>query len=180
MSCPACDDGEGGCIYPYYGCAPHTCFYKLGRPPGGSEEAPESEWPENFVLDPEAGPRTRTGYPRAGTWTHCLECGAPLAGKARVNPPPTPSTGDVWAEVIASPVARLVPAALVADCRARRELGIARYGVPLQRGNGRDTTLDAYEEGLDLLAYLYAARAPILLRLGAWAVLVGVWGWRGR
>lgn len=95
-----------------------------------------------------------------------------------MNPPPRPSTGDVWAEVLASPLARLVPAGVRADCRARRELGIARYGVPLQRGNGRDTGLDAYEEAADLLAYLYAARAPWPLRWGAWAMLVGVWGWR--
>lgn len=97
-----------------------------------------------------------------------------------MNPPPTPSTGDVWAEVIASPVARLVPAGLLADCRERRELGIVCYGVPLQRGNGRDHRLDAYEEAQDMLAYLYAARAPLLLRLGAWAMLLGVWGWRCR
>lgn len=93
-----------------------------------------------------------------------------------MNPPPTPSTGDVWAEVIASPVARLVPSALVADCRARRELGIDRYGVPLQRGNGRDHRLDAREEALDLVAYLHAGDAPWPLRWAALGLLWAVWG----
>lgn len=73
MSCPSCDDGTGGCAYPYYGVAPHTCFYKLGTAPGTSQELPESEWPDTFVLDPEEGPAT--GYPRCGTYLRCPECG---------------------------------------------------------------------------------------------------------
>lgn len=36
------------------------------------------------------------------------------------------------------------------DVRARRELGIERYGTALQPHNGRDMLLDAYEEALDL------------------------------
>lgn len=43
---------------------------------------------------------------------------------------------------------------LVADIEKRREVGIARYGTPLQPHNGRDALRDAYEEALDLALYL--------------------------
>ena len=48
---------------------------------------------------------------------------------------------------------------VVEDMRARDELGRRRYGVPLQAGNGRDALRDAYEEALDLVAYLRQAIA---------------------
>ena len=68
------------------------------------------------------------------------------------QPSPTPASGDVWAELIdAEPNPAL--RALYAD---RRALGIARYGVPLQRGNGRDTARDLREELLDGMAYARA------------------------
>jgi hypothetical protein len=60
------------------------------------------------------------------------------------QPAPQPSTGDVW---------RLV----IDDMEARRELGIERYGTPLQAHNGRDPLVDAYQEALDLAAYLRQA-----------------------
>lgn len=74
--CEFCDDRSGGCIFPYYGVAPHRCGYHDGIAIGGSVELPESEWPENFKLDPECGPLTESKYPRAGIYTHCLHCGA--------------------------------------------------------------------------------------------------------
>lgn len=40
------------------------------------------------------------------------------------------------------------------DLKARKALGIERYGVALQANNGRNATLDAYEEALDLCIYL--------------------------
>lgn len=43
---------------------------------------------------------------------------------------------------------------IVKDMQARDQLGRERYGVPLQAGNGRDSLQDAYEEALDLVAYL--------------------------
>lgn len=43
------------------------------------------------------------------------------------------------------------------DMQARHELGIKRYGTPLQANNGRDTLRDAYEEALDLAVYLRTA-----------------------
>lgn len=48
---------------------------------------------------------------------------------------------------------------VIADIRARKELGKQRYGTILQAGNGRDALLDAYEEALDLAAYLRQAIA---------------------
>ena len=45
----------------------------------------------------------------------------------------------------------------VQDMQARHELGVARYGVPLQPFNGRDPFLDAYQEALDQMVYLMSA-----------------------
>lgn len=71
------------------------------------------------------------------------------AGGGRVRrvedqPPPEESEGDVWAEVIE-------------DMVERRQVGIERYNTPLQRFNGRDAMVDAYQEALDLLVYLRQA-----------------------
>ena len=60
------------------------------------------------------------------------------------QPAPQPSTGDVWALVLA-------------DMEDRRRLGIERYGTPLQPHNGRDALVDAYQEALDLAVYLRQA-----------------------
>lgn len=48
---------------------------------------------------------------------------------------------------------------VIADMRARDKVGRQRYGVPLQASNGRDALRDAYEEALDLCAYLRQAIA---------------------
>ena len=53
----------------------------------------------------------------------------------------------------ARPIWQLV----VEDMNARDAIGRRRYGVPLQAGNGRDALRDAYEEALDLVAYLRQA-----------------------
>ena len=46
---------------------------------------------------------------------------------------------------------------VIADIEARRQLGISRYGTPLQAHNGRDALRDAYEECLDMACYLRQA-----------------------
>jgi len=59
-----------------------------------------------------------------------------------------------------APIANDKPAVwglVVADMQARDQLGRERYGVPLQPHNGRDALRDAYEEALDLCAYLKQA-----------------------
>ncbi len=63
------------------------------------------------------------------------------------QPDPTPNASrPVWELVIE-------------DMQARDRLGRARYGTPLQAHNGRDALQDAYEEVLDLAAYLRQAIA---------------------
>lgn len=77
--------------------------------------------------------------------THELE----LTMDTTQQPPPRASTGDVWQELIDDE-----PDETLAEWFAhRRVLGIARYGVPLQRDNGRDPRRDLREELLDALAY---------------------------
>lgn len=46
---------------------------------------------------------------------------------------------------------------LIADMRARDALGAKRYNTRLQPFNGRDALVDAYQEALDLCAYLRQA-----------------------
>lgn len=57
------------------------------------------------------------------------------------QPPPLPSSGDIWALVMS-------------DMADRRNVGIERYSTPLQAMNGRDALVDAYQEALDLVAYV--------------------------
>ena len=98
-----------------------------------------------------------------------LRCGT--LGAHVEQPAPLPGTGDVWQEVIDGE-----PLAVLRELYvARRALGVARYGTPLQRGNGRDHLRDALEEALDLMAYLKAegldfeVRAARTLTLCLWA-----------
>ena len=61
------------------------------------------------------------------------------------EPDPRPTSGrPVWEMV-------------VEDMRARDLAGRAKYGVPLQAGNGRRALIDAYQEALDLCVYLRQA-----------------------
>lgn len=76
------------------------------------------------------------------------------------EPPPERSASPaVWPLVIAT-VDRALPQSppwlrerLRADMQARHEVGVERYGMPLQVENGRDAATDAYQEALDLCAY---------------------------
>lgn len=57
----------------------------------------------------------------------------------------------------AAPRANTLPAVwdlVLADMKARDQVGRERYGVPLQPHNGRDALVDAYQEALDLAVYL--------------------------
>lgn len=46
---------------------------------------------------------------------------------------------------------------VIMDMMERDQVGRGRYGVPLQPYNGRDALVDAYQEALDLCAYLRQA-----------------------
>lgn len=48
---------------------------------------------------------------------------------------------------------RAVVAAVARDLLERKAQGLAKYGSPLQTGNGRSFVQDAYEEALDAAAY---------------------------
>ena len=74
MSCEYCDDGDGGCIYPRYGLAPHIHNTTLTSPTGMSTHF-TGEVPENFKPDTD-----ETG---CGIYTHCLECGSPTTNGSR-------------------------------------------------------------------------------------------------
>jgi hypothetical protein len=57
-----------------------------------------------------------------------------------------------------SPGRDCVQDALIAAIENRKQLGIARYGSPLMTHNGRDALRDAWEESIDLAAYLTQMR----------------------
>lgn len=56
--------------------------------------------------------------------------------------PPTPNDGLHIADLV------------IADMAARKQHGIATYGVALQAFNGRDALRDLYEELLDACVYI--------------------------
>lgn len=61
------------------------------------------------------------------------------------QPPPKPNKlRPIWELVIE-------------DMHERHRIGVERYGTPLQAFNGRIALRDAYEEVLDLAAYLRQA-----------------------
>lgn len=68
----------------------------------------------------------------------------------------TLSTGDMWAELIDEAESWGGFGPILPLCRARRQVGIERYGVPLQAGNGRDNRRDLIEELLDAAVYAWA------------------------
>lgn len=43
---------------------------------------------------------------------------------------------------------------VVEDLKERMEMGIEKYGMPLQPNNGRDPLIDAYQEIMDLALYM--------------------------
>lgn len=57
------------------------------------------------------------------------------------QPPPTPNDRPAIQDLV------------LADVAARKQLGIQRYGTPLQAFNGRDALRDLYEELLDAVQY---------------------------
>lgn len=66
-------------VFPYYGVAPHKCYYKKGPEftIGQSDVLPVETWPENFVPDLEEGETAETVKHPCGVY-YCPEC---LQGK---------------------------------------------------------------------------------------------------
>lgn len=63
----------------------------------------------------------------------------------RVQPAPTPTDEPSAHDLV------------IAELEKRKAFGIAKYGVTLQAGNGRDHLQDALDEVLDLAVYLMCA-----------------------
>ena len=61
------------------------------------------------------------------------------------QPPPVPNDRPAIADLV------------MADLAERKRIGIERYGVPLQAGNGRNPLVDAYQESMDQTLYLRQA-----------------------
>jgi len=69
--CDMCDDGDGHCVFPYYGVAPHTHALPTPTHPtdwlGSTQLLPRDHWGNNFREDPES--------PGQGVYMRCAHCG---------------------------------------------------------------------------------------------------------
>lgn len=66
-ACDHCDDGDGHCVFPYYGVAPHT--HTATHPAdwlGSTKLLPRDQWGDNFREDPEC--------PGQGVYMRCPKC----------------------------------------------------------------------------------------------------------
>lgn len=76
----------------------------------------------------------------------------------QAEPPPQSGHGDMWQQVIDRYVGDYEPdepMVRVLDIfRKRREMGLAKYGTPLQAGNGRNPLRDLLDETLDRIVYI--------------------------
>jgi hypothetical protein len=69
MACEFCSDiGDGRCVYPYYGLAPHIHDFSKGVSIFDSTVFLDGELPNNFQPDPE--------NKELGTYLYCPKCGA--------------------------------------------------------------------------------------------------------
>ncbi len=80
--CVNCNDGDGVSVYPYYGVAPHECYFRKkggfdDNKVGESTLTPKEEWPDNFQEDPDVA--------GLGVYTHCLDCGAGMNCKNTIE-----------------------------------------------------------------------------------------------
>ena len=66
-TCGYCDDGEGHCVFPFYGVGPHR-HVVVDSLIGSTVNLPPAEWPSNYTEDQDC--------PGLGVYTHCPHCGA--------------------------------------------------------------------------------------------------------
>lgn len=104
------------------------------------------------------------------------------------QPPPLVTAGskEAWPEVIReykdevlywSVLDQQNKQDLTALMAARHQQGIEKYGVALTVDNGRDHSIDALQEALDLQAYLCAGNAPSHIKNSALRLLENVYLW---
>ena len=84
------------------------------------------------------------------------------------EPPPKPAKGDLWASVIAQES----EPALLELFHARRQMGIEKYGTPLQANNGRNAINDLAQELLDAIVYAEQVMAETAYHSAIWW-----WAW---
>lgn len=91
-----CADPEHD-FYPYYGVAPHECYYKKGPEfrIGESTIHPVSEWPDNFVVELEPGETAEQA--QAASACGVYYCSTCKAGMPPVNDTPSPSQAGISA-----------------------------------------------------------------------------------
>ena len=65
LCCAGCDDGDGNCVFPVYGLAPHT--HTAGSALGNTVLLPLDKWGDNFTEDAKC--------PGMGTYLRCASCG---------------------------------------------------------------------------------------------------------
>lgn len=80
MPCELCDDGDGFCVFPYYGLAPHT--HAEGPVIGSTELLPADQWGDNFREDEDC--------PGQGVYMRCPQCGEGEQPAEVSNPPNGP------------------------------------------------------------------------------------------
>lgn len=58
LCCPECDDGDGNCVFPHYGVAPHTHALPTPAHPtdwrGSTQLLPRDQWGGNFREDEDS------------------------------------------------------------------------------------------------------------------------------
>lgn len=82
-------------------------------------------------------------------------------GESWKNPAATPQPPPLAGQTDITPL-------VIADLEARREMGIAKYGVPLTVENGRDHAMDMWQEMLDMVVYakcMLVKRAQLKIRM---------------
>jgi hypothetical protein len=65
--CDHCNDGDGNCVFPYYGVAPHVHAGGDELGIGSTQLLPRAMWGSNFREDPEC--------PGQGVFMRCPQCG---------------------------------------------------------------------------------------------------------
>ena len=104
----------------------------------------------------------------ANPYCHCPRCSDYFNTLVHPLNDPKEGQGDVWGDVL-----RHMPESPFKDvCRARRKMGIAKYGQPLQYGDGRDPIVDLFQELLDAIVYAKKASSVKELNLGYYVDLL--------